>query len=320
MTKTLLYIRSRQIKREIDGLGFYVIIFLAVVCILSFSAFIQYKNNQRTSLYIVLLLAFTCAAIQSSRTDKSFIYKRIERPHLQIFLEYAALTLPFSITSIFTQNWFCFPLLLSALLCIPFLKLQFKHRAVFKNLSSVIPASDFEWISGIRKQHVAFICLYLVALIFCWVRILPLALLWFLTIIISSFHLENEPVHILREGNRTAREFLLAKIKANVKYILILYSLPVMMNAFFVREFLTITLLFIPVQVALLCFVITLKYTVYKPLASPLGNNVVFSIVAILSAIPYFFPIQASLAIIYFYKAENNLKTCLHDQHTKPVS
>lgn len=312
MTNTLLYIRSRQIKREIDGLGFYVFFFLAVTCILSFITFIQYKNNEK-AWYIVLLLTLVCTAVQSSRTDKLFIYKQFERPHLQLFLEYTVLTLPFSITSVFTQNWFCFPLLLSALLCIPFLKFQSKRRAVFKNLSSIIPASNFEWISGFRKQYVAFICLYLAAVIFCWVRILPLALLWLLTIMISSFHLENEPVHILREGNKTAGRFLSGKIKSNITYLLILYSFPVVLNAVFVGEFLTIILLFIPVQVALLCFAITLKYSTYNPLANPLGNNVVFSIIAILSAVPYLLPIPAILAIVYFFKAETNLKSYLHD-------
>lgn len=261
----------------------------------------------------VAILSIICLAIQYTRKDKQFIYKQLDKPHLQIFLEYAILTLPFSITSLITKNWYCFPLLFLVLVCIPFFKFQFKHTAVFKQLSSLIPASNFEWISGIRKQYIPFIGLYLIALAFCWVRILPLFLLWFLTIIISSFYLENEPVHILREGNKTERKFLSDKIIINIKYILILYSLPIIINAIFVSEFLMITLLFIPVQLALICFAVVLKYSTYKPQTNLLGNNVAFSIVAMLSSIPYFLPIPVILAIVYFYKAENNLKTYLHD-------
>jgi hypothetical protein len=312
MTKTLLYIRSRQIKREADGLGLYLILFIAIAAVLSFVTYFQFKNNQQ-AWYLVAVLSTVCLAIQYTRKDKQFIYKQLDKPHLQIFLEYLILTLPFSITSLITQNWFCFPLLLLALICIPLLKFQFKHKAVFKNLSWLIPASNFEWISGIRKQFIPFISLYLLALSFCWVRILPFFLLWFVTIIISSFYLENEPVHILREGNKTARKFLLNKIKINIKYIFILYSLPVIINAIFVREFLLITLLFIPVQIALLCFAVNLKYSTYKPQRNQLGNNIAFSIVAMLAAMPYFLPIPVILAIVYFYKAENNLKTYLHD-------
>ena len=312
MTKTLLYIRLRQFNREANGLGLYLFVFIAIAAVLSFITYSQFKNNT-DAWYIVVLLSIICLGIQYNRKDKEFIYKQLDKPHFQIFLEYVFLTLPFSITSLITKNWFCFPLLLLVLICIPLLRFQFKHRTVFKNLSAVIPASNYEWISGIRKQYIPVICLYLLALVFCSVRILPLGLLWFLTIIISSFHLENEPVHILRAGNKTARKFLSDKIKINIKYILILYSLPVIINAVFVREFLIITLLFIPVQIALLCFAVNLKYSTYKPQTNLLGNNVAFSIIAMLSAMPYFLPIPVILSIVYFYKAESNLKTYLHD-------
>ena len=312
MSKTLLYIRSKQLKREANGLGLYLIVFIAIAAIISFITYTQYKNEKQ-AWYIVVVLSIICLAIQYSRKDKTFIYKQLYKPHLQLFLEYVMLTLPFSVTSLITKNWFCFPLLVLALICIPFLKIQFKHTAVFKHLSLLIPATNFEWISGIRKQFIPLIGLYLLALAFCWVRILPLFLLWFLTIMISSFHLENEPVHILRAGNKTARKFLSHKIKINIKYIFILYSLPVIINAIFVKEFLMITLLFIPVQISLLCFAISLKYSTYKPQTNQLGNNIAFSIIAILSAMPYFLPIPIILAIVYFYKAESNLKTYLHD-------
>lgn len=312
MTKTLLYIRCRQFNREAQGLGLYLLVFIAIAAVLSFITYNQFKNNAN-AWYIVAVLSIFCLGIQYSRKDKEFIYKQLDKPYFQIFLEYLFLTLPFSITSLITKNWFCFPLLLLVLICIPFLKFQFKYRAAFKNLSAVIPASNYEWISGFRKQYIPFICLYLVALAFCWVRILPLGLLWFLTLIISSFYLENEPVHVLREGNKTARKFLSDKIKTNIKYILILYTLPVIINAIFVREFLIVTLLFIPIQIALLCFAVNLKYSTYKPQTNQLGNNVAFSIVAMLSAMPYFLPIPVILAIVYFYKAENNLNPYLHD-------
>lgn len=312
MTKTLLYIRLRQLNREANGLGLYTLIFIAIAAVLSFITYWQYNHNQKAWL-IVILLAVLCLAIQYNRKDKAFIYKQLDKPYLQLFLEYLVLTLPFSITSIVSKNWFCFPLLLAVLACIPFLKFQSKHRAVFKNLSSVIPASNYEWISGLRKQYIPFIGFYLLAVAFSWVRIFPLFLLWFLTIMISSFFLENEPVHIVRAGNKTARECLSGKIKTNIKYILILYSLPVIINAIFVQEFLAITLLFIPAQLALVSFAVCLKYSSYKPNINLLGNNIAFSIIAMLSALPYFLPVLVIFAIVYFFKAEKNLKMYLHD-------
>jgi len=312
MSNTLLYIRLRQLNREANELGLYTPIFIAIAAVLSFISYWQYNHNRQAWL-IVILLSAICLVIQYNRKDKAFIYKQLDKPHLQLFLEYLVLTLPFSITSIASKNWFCFPLLLLALASIPLLKFQSKHRAVFKDLSSIIPASNYEWISGLRKQYIAFISLYLFAVAFSWVRIFPLFLLWFLTIMVSSFFLENEPVHILRAGDKTARELLSGKIKVNIKYILILYSLPVMINAIFVQEFLIITLLFIPVQLALISFAICLKYSSYKPNTNLLGNNIAFSIIAMLSAVPYFLPVPVIFTLVYFFRAEKNLKTYLHD-------
>lgn len=312
MINSLLYIRSKQIKREVEGLGLYIIIFIAIASIFSYLAFNLYKNSWQAC-WLVVLMSALCLTIHYARKDKQFIYKQLEKPYLQIFSEYALLTMPFSISSIITKNWFCFPLLLLTLFSISFLKFQFKRKAVFTNLSSLIPASNFEWISGIRKQYISFISIFVVALGFSWVRILPLFLLWFLTILIASFFLENEPIHILREGNKTARRFLTDKLKVNIRYMLLLYCLPIIINAIFVQEFLLVTLMFIPMQIALLSFAVNLKYATYKPQTNLLGNNIAFSIVAILSAMPYFLPIPVILSLVYFYKAEKNLKTYLHD-------
>lgn len=312
MVKTLLYIRWRQINREINALGFYTLFFVAIAAVLAFVAYRQYELNNRAWLIVLLLSAF-CLGIQYIRRDKAFIYKHLNKPYLQLFAEYLLLTIPFSISSVITKNWFCFPLLLIVVGFIPFLKFQIKQRAVLKNLSSIIPAKHIEWISGFRKQYVGFICLYLLALAFCWVRIFPLLLLWFITVMISSFFLENEPVHILRAGHKTARRFLTEKLMASIKYVLLLNSLPVIIHALLVPEFLLISLLFVPVQLALVNFAICLKYSSYRPATSQQGNNIAFSIIAILSAVPYFLPVPVIFAFFYFFRAEKNLKTFLHD-------
>ena len=107
MTKTLLYIRLRQFNREANGLGLYLFVFIAIAAVLSFITYSQFKNNT-DAWYIVVLLSIICLGIQYNCKDKEFIYKQLDKPHFQIFLEYVFLTLPFSITSLITKNWFCY--------------------------------------------------------------------------------------------------------------------------------------------------------------------------------------------------------------------
>jgi hypothetical protein len=271
-----------------------------------------YANPQKAWLITASLLLL-CIYIQYTRKDKDFIYKQLQHPQVQIFFEYAVLTMPFSISSLFTNNWFCYPMLLLALAGTAYLKFQHQHRVVFKQLSSYIQPAHFEWISGFRKQYIALISFYSIALAFSWVRILPLFLLWCTTIMICSFYQENEPVHILRQGNNTASLFLINKIKYPLKKLLLLYTVPIIIQAVFENEFLPLTLLFVPAQLALVCFSIVLKYTTYKPNTLAIGNQVAFSIVSLLAAMPYFMPIPVILSLVYFYKAEKNLKKYLHD-------
>lgn len=308
----LLYIRLRQLKREIDGLGLYVFVFIVLACYLVFESYQQFEQG-KNSIYWVLGLVITCMALQVYRKDKSFAYKHLSNPHVQIFLEYLALTFPFSISCIITKSWYCYPLLVMLLWGIPFFKLQIKYRTVFKNISSVIPAQNFEWISGIRKQYVSLISLYVLALSFCWLKILPLFLLWLLTILIISFHSECEPIQVLRAGNKTPGKYLAHKLFLNIIYMIILYSPVLILNTLFNIDLLVVNSLFILMQISLLCFAICMKYSSYKPNKNQMGNNIPLAIVSMGAALPHFLPVPTLLSFAYFYKAKNNLKLYLND-------
>src|SRR5664279_2552477 len=160
MQLTLLYIRLKQFQRELRSLGLYTIAIATVALYLILISFRQFQTG-RHAYYIVGGIVFICAALQFYRKDTSFIYKHIDKPHLQIFSEYAAISLPFAVTAIFTKSWMYFPLLVTLLFLIPYFRFSFRKKAVFKNLSRVVPATDFEWISGFRKSFIAFISVYL---------------------------------------------------------------------------------------------------------------------------------------------------------------
>ena len=312
MAFTLLYIRLKQLQRELNGLGLYVLPFAAIAGYLAYIFFKQFEQGKNV-VFLLSGLTVICFTIQFYRKDKSFIYKHIAKPHVQIFSEYLALTLPFSVSSIFTESWLYYPLFLLLIYCIPFVKFQFRQRTVLKNLSSVISPDSFEWISGIRKQFIPIISLYVLAAGFCWFRILPLLLLWLITILITSFHTECESIQILREQVTDPTKFLLQKIKTNSIYIIILYTPLIIINTIFNKEFFLINMLFIPMQISLVCFAICLKYSLYRPNKIQTANNIPLAIVSLGSLLPHLIPVPAILSVIYFYKAGNNLQNYLND-------
>jgi len=230
-----------------------------------------------------------------------------------MYSEYLFITFPFAVSSLFTDNWICFPLLAAALFLVPFLKFTLKQKTYLKNISSFIPATDFEWISGFRKSFSFLIPLYLVALGLSWFRIFPLIILWFISVTIASFYTECEPLHILREGNFSSARLLKYKLTRMVKYILILQIPVLLINTIFNPEFWLLNLLFIPLQISFVSYAVFLKYSSYEPNKNAIGNNLILSLVSLGSIIPYFLPIPLLMAAFTYGKAKTNLNNYLND-------
>ena len=183
----------------------------------------------------------------------------------------------------------------------------------FKNLSSFIPAENFEWISGFRKQYISFVFVYLLALSFSWFKILPLVFLWLLTGFIASFFAECESIGVLREDNKSPSGLMFYKIKIALMYVFILYLPVIGINIILNPDFLLLDLLFIPMQISVLWFAIFFKYSVYKPDNTLTGNSIMLSLILVSSALPYLLPVPAILSLVYFYKGKKNLNQYLND-------
>ncbi|MEI8047614.1 MAG: hypothetical protein WCI92_09565 [Bacteroidota bacterium] len=308
----LLNIRLIQAKRELNSAGLGVLVIFVLLSFLIYAAYTVFLKSPN-AYYLTAFLFLVCVSIQSYRNDKQFVYIHIRRPHFQIYLEYLVLVSVFSVSSLFTVNWICFPILISALYVVPNLKFTLKQKTYLKNISSLIPAGDFEWISGFRRSFGILVPLYILALSLSWFRVLPLFILWFISVTISSFFTECEPLHILKEGNYSSSGLLKRKLTRMAKYIISLYIPVLVVNTIFNPEYWLLNILFIPLQVSLICYSIFFKYATYEPNRNAIGNNVVISLVSIGSIIPYFLPIPLLMAVFTYGKAKKNLNIYLND-------
>jgi hypothetical protein len=279
---------------------------------LIFGALITYHKTPE-AYYLTGFLAFICLAIQMYRPDKVFVYNHIYQPNSELFSEYFLITFPFAVSSLFTSSWFCYILLLLSVYLITFIKTDIKQVTYLRQLSSIIPAQHFEIISGFRKSFIFIIPCYILAIGFCWFTILPLFLLWFITITMVSFYDECEPLIILKEGNLQPKIFLNQKLIQHCKYLVLLFTPLLVVNTFFNFDNLLINLLFIPIQLALLCFAICFKYTLYQPNINLKANSIVLTLVSMCSIMPFLLPIPLLMAIYYYPKAKNNLNYYLND-------
>lgn len=308
----LLKIRQIQVKKELADVGLGVVLILAVLGVLVYRSY-EYYQKTPSAYYITSFLFFICLFVQFNRKDKLFVYNHIDNPHREMFYEYVVLTFPFAVPALFTSNWYCYPLLIIALMLVSFFKFSLEKKSYFKNISKVIRPADFELISGFRKTFIYLIPLYTGAVIFCWFRFLPLILLWCITITVASFYNECEPLQLLKEEALSSKKFLWQKIVRHSKYLLLLDTPIVLINSFFNPEFWDINLLFIPTQLALLAFAICLKYSNYQPNKNSIANSIILSLVSVCTIIPYLIPIPVLMAYSYYVKATHNLDNYLHD-------
>ena len=308
----LLNIRLIQIKRELNSAGLGVLIIPGIFLFLIYASYSIFLKTT-DAYYLTAFLFFVCLSFQVKRKDKVFVYTHLQNPYREIYLEYVALIFPFAVTCLLTDNWIMLPILLISLWLVPLLKYTTKQKTYFKNISKIIPAYNFEWISGFRKSFLLLILLYLLSVAFSWFRILPLFLLWFITVTICSFYTECEPLVILKEGNFSSKEFLWKKLLRHSKYLTLIYTPILIINILFNPEYWLLILLFIPIQLSLLCLAICLKYSTYEPNTNSIGNSILFSVISIGSIIPFLLPLPLLMAVNAFGKAKRNLNTYLND-------
>ncbi len=312
MKSVLLYIRYRQILRILKGLGIYLPLILGTIIYLSYVSYRVYSMGIY-SIHLLAILFLLCFSIQLSRKDKFFLFLHVRNFRKEIFLEYALLTLPFSFTALFTDVRYFYPAFLCLLLCLPYITYSLKKQTHLKNLSRLVPASNFEWISGIRKSYFILFPLYITALSLSWFRILPLVLCWLITVSIISFYSECEPVNILKEGGQNVKLFLRNKFIQHSKHLLLIYLPIAIINFIFNPEYYVLIPLFLLMQLVLLWFAISMKYGTYRPLQNSSANNIMASLVTLGSILPFLLPIPLLMTIYYYSKAKSNLLNYLND-------
>ncbi len=307
----LLPIRLKQISRELINAGLLLLPLLLVIVLLLVISYSLHKDFS-TSIYLLAALFALCLGIQLHRPDKTFVYRHVYRPRLEIFWEYFALTFPFATPVLLFGHWYFFFLFQIALALVPFITIKFPTQNLYyQPLLKFINPSSFEFLSGLRQSFSYIGPLWLLALALAWVKVLPLVLLWLICTSVATFFGECEPIHILRSKPSSPDLFLKSKIRRHTKYLLV-FCVPILaINTFFHPGMWLVNFLFLLVQMSMLVFAIAYKYSSYKPNEDVSKNIIVLSLVSAGSVFPFFLPVPMIMAIVYFPKAIKNLKRFL---------
>jgi len=311
MSFHLIRIRFLQSGRLLKELGLYSVLIVAAIIVGVYASHLAF-NMQSGAVFLTGIILLTCLSIQSIRNDLHFISRHLQHPWMEIYSEYALMILPFAAAALFTANWYFFFILFACIGFIPLYKPVFRQRTMFRKMGRMISPQDFEWMSGIRRMYLYIFPLYTVAVLCCWLKILPLVLLWIITTLVVSFYEEGESLQVLRSPKLMPRAFLLYKITNPLLYLLLLFLPVLAVNVIFNPDFLLVNLIFIAAQLSLACFGIVFKYAMYVPGAKMRSNSIITGFVSMASVIPFFMPVPVIMTVIYYFKALKNLKPFLY--------
>ncbi len=307
-----LKLRLVQLWFEIRKIGiFRTLILLALVFCVYFLLW-HGLANPKIRFYLAFAYLGLIFSIHLYRKDKRFVATFGQQAVLLFLCEYFFLALPLLIMSLIQNLYLLLAVFLAFLCLIPFLRISVKKTNRNNILIRSIPAAMFEWKSGIRKNFIFLLSVY-VLLNICsfFIGAVPV-LFYILTVMFSSFFQECEPRNLLEINENSPKIFLRNKMISNSKLFGLLFLFPYVLFVLFHTSYWYIALIEAIMCYCVFLFAILMKYAYYRP-NDRLNSNSVFLAIAILSIIiPFLFPVTIFMAVYFYFKSKTNLKTYLH--------
>lgn len=311
LATTLLKIRFLQFRRELKGLGWWHKVLFTAMLFALISVIHQAYKQFPGCFYALGFLWAGALAAQFFRPDKQFLFLHLAKPKQALFLEYFGLSLPLILPALLTQHWYCLLLFPAGLFPITFIKTSISVKTRFVFLGQILPPTAFEWIAGFRQNLWLLIPVYFLALAFCWVKILPIALLWLLFGLLLGVYQVTEPILLLRAIAQDPNAIINHKIREMGKLLLIL-SLPVLLLQTIFYPWLGLAgLAFLVLQFCVLTFAILLKYSAYQPNQAQHSNMLLLAFAQLSVVLPFFLLLPLVLVFRQYRRATFNLQLYL---------
>ena len=288
----LLKIRFFQLKRD---LGF---LFFVIVALVSCVSFLVFNHPKQIGLYAAGIVAYLFYSFHKNRIDIAFMAKHFDSANRQIVFEYQLFLLPVSIPCLFTNCWYCFLFLHLFVLFIPFLNIKSKYDFKFSFITRFFQ-DDYIFISGIRRNLISLIILFLLALALSPLKLFPLVALFLFNNVVFSFYEANESLQMLQASQQTPKQLIASLLNSGVKKIVLINFPILLINSIFNPDLWMFNMYFFAYNVLILASVIALKYENYQYKTSSSNHQIKLIVMILGLFIPYLFP----LAIIFYIQS-----------------
>ncbi|MBK9147923.1 MAG: hypothetical protein IPM12_08930 [Flavobacteriales bacterium] len=308
----LLRLRWMQLRRAMPTYG--VVLLALSVCAAVWLLRKAALHDPTLAPYIAGGAVLMAWGMHQRRADLHFLHRHVPKARLALTLEYGALVLPVLLALLLAGAWNFAALVLVACV-LPWLPVVPASGVRGGWLRKWIAPRLFEWRSLVQSTYPWSPLLWIAALAFCWLPVLPMFLLGALAMLACGAQEQCEPRSMLLVTAADAREMLRIKVLGAMR-IMLLLELPVLTGAmFFQPEWWWIHLLFGLGMLVLVAYAVVLKYANYRPNERLDANGANVGIAAVFAILPGLSLVPLIMLLGEVRKARENLNTYFHDHH-----
>jgi hypothetical protein len=178
---------------------------------------------------------------------------------------------------------------------------------------SFISCYAFEWKSGIRRNLFVLIPLYLLFLLFSFrPYVAPVGLI-ILSVVVSGFYLYGESRDFMEIFAVNPKQFLLRKIKMDLKYLMLIYIPIILLTLIFQIHTWYYLLGALIVSILIQIIAIIFKYALFMENSDLSRNSMIVFLNIVFIIVPLFWLVPLVMGIRYYFKAKTNIKKYIYD-------
>lgn len=308
----LLRLRWLQLRRAFPPYG--LVLLGIAVCVVLWLMRRAVAHDATYAPYLAAGVLLTAWGLHQRRPDLRFLMRHVPRARAAMALEYGVLVLPAMLALGLAGAWPWVPPAAAAVLLawVPVVQAGGVRGAWLRRW---IPAHLFEWKGFVQHTHPLGLLLWLAALAFCWLPVLPLFLVGVIALMAAAPQEHCEPRSMLLVTASDARSLLLGKVWGAVRWMGIVV-LPVLVAATLFRPaWWWVHAGFGLGLLTLVAYAVVLKYAHYLPNERLSANAANVSIAALFAILPGLSVVPLVMLLTEWPKARANLNAYFHAHH-----
>jgi hypothetical protein len=233
-------------------------------------------------------------------------------PYQLYLIEYHIISIPFYVNFLLHTHWVEAFSAFTGVSLIPLLGFSLNSESSISQQLNFIPTEAFEWKSGLRKNSVRILLLYILAIALFQFPLVSFLVIIIFTFLVTAFYNESESRQMVEVFDLSPRKFILMKWKKQLTLFWV-GCLPLVLICLFAnKEYWYVLLAIILISSIIQLLSIHLKYTLYEP--GTIIDKDIFMVIYFFSLfVPFFVPVPLIMLFIYYHKSISNLKNYLHD-------